>query len=64
MFVTVPPTQAKATLSGEALALGVKARGISLGQASKNKESMKTAMHKVNTTMTALSEHAGGKKAS
>ena len=62
MFVTVSPTQAKATLSGEALAFGVKARSISLGPASRNKESMKTAMHKVNTTMTALSEHAGGRK--
>jgi len=61
MFVTVAPTQAKATAAGEALAFGVKARNISLGQASKNKESMKTAMHKVNTTMTALSEHASGK---
>ncbi|KAL1529784.1 hypothetical protein AB1Y20_000718 [Prymnesium parvum] len=62
MFVTVAPTLTKASLSGETLSFGNKARSISLGPASKNKESMQTAMHKVNTTMTALTEHAGSKK--
>ena len=62
MFVTVPPTQGKAAISADVLSFGVKARAVSLGPASKNKESMQTAMHKVNTTMMALTEHAGKKK--
>ena len=40
--------------------LARKAKGVKLGAASKNKESMHTAMNKVNTTMSALAEHAGG----
>ena len=58
MIVTVSPTQAAAYESGAALA-GEKARKVSLGPASKNKESMQTAMNKVNTTMSALTQHAG-----
>ena len=45
--------------SGAALAFGEKARKVSLGPASKNKEAMQTAMNKVNTTMSALTQHAG-----
>ena len=60
MLVTVAPTQSAAAAAGAALEFGVKARAVSLGPASKNKESMQTAMHKVNTTMSALAEHAGG----
>ena len=63
MFITVGPTLSKAPISGAALDFGLKARNVSLGQATKNKESMKTAMHKVNTTMTALSDQTSGKKA-
>ena len=59
MIVTVSPTQAAAYESGAALAFGEKARQVSLGPASKNKESMQTAMNKVNTTMSALTQHAG-----
>ena len=59
MIVTVSPTQAAAYESGAALAFGEKARKVSLGPASKNKESMQTAMNKVNTTMSALTQHAG-----
>ena len=36
----------------------VAAKGVKLGAASKNKESMHTAMTKVNTTMSALTQHA------
>lgn len=60
MLVTVAPTQSAAAAAGAALEFGVKARAVSLGPASKNKESMQTAMNKVNTTMSALAEHAGG----
>ena len=60
MLVTVAPTQSAASAAGAALEFGVKARAVSLGPASKNKESMHTAMTKVNTTMSALAEHAGG----
>ena len=60
MLVTVAPTQSSAAAAGAALEFGVKARAVSLGPASKNKESMQTAMNKVNTTMSALAEHAGG----
>jgi kinesin family protein C1 len=60
MLVTVAPTQTAAAAAGAALEFGVKARAVSLGPASKNKESMQTAMNKVNTTMSALAEHAGG----
>ena len=59
MLVTVAPTQSAASAAGAALEFGVKARAVSLGPASKNKESMQTAMNKVNTTMSALTQHAG-----
>jgi hypothetical protein len=60
MLVTVAPTQSAAAASGAALEFGVKARAVSLGPASQNKQSMRTAMNKVNTTLSALAEHAGG----
>jgi len=53
MLVTVAPTQSAAAASGAALEFGVKARAVSLGPASQNKQSMQTAMNKVNTTMSA-----------
>ena len=48
MLVTVAPTQSAAAASGAALEFGVKARAVSLGPASQNKQSMQTAMNKVN----------------
>ena len=60
MLVTVAPVQSAAPTAGPCLEFGVKARSVSLGPASKNKESMQTAMNKVNTTMSALAEHASG----
>ena len=62
MIVTVSPTQAAVATSAAALAFGKKAATVALGPASKIKESMQTAMTKVNTTMSALTEHAGAKK--
>lgn len=59
MLVTVSPTLADAQASRAALQFAQKARAVSLGPASKIKASMQTAMSKVNTTMSALTEHAG-----
>jgi hypothetical protein len=59
MFVCVDPLLAHAPLSAQCLSFGQKARDVKLGAASKNKESMHTAMNKVNTTMSALTQHAG-----
>ena len=59
MFVCVDPVLGNAPLSGTCLQFAQKAREVKLGAASRNKESMHTAMHKVNTTMSALTQHAG-----
>ena len=60
MIVTVDPQLDCAPLTAQALTFGQKAREVKLGAASKNKDNKHTAMNKVNTTMTALTEHAGG----
>ena len=62
VLVTVSPTAATAAETAAALAFAQKARSVALGPASKIKESMQTAMSKVNTTMSALTEHAGKRK--
>jgi len=54
-----------ATLTSQCLAFAEKAKGVKLGAASKNKDNHSTAMTKVNTTMSALTQHAnkGGESA-
>jgi len=59
MLVCVDADPAGVALSGQCLGFAEKAKGVKLGAASKNKESMHTAMNKVNTTMSALTQHAG-----
>ena len=49
-FLTVDLRHEKAALSTQCLQFAEKAKGVKLGAASKNKESMHTAMTKVNTT--------------
>ena len=58
LMLCVDPQPATASLSRECLQFAEKAKGVKLGAASKNKESMHTAMTKVNTTMSALTQHA------
>ena len=66
MMLCVDPTPDAATITTQCLQFAEKAKGVKLGAASKNKESMHTAMTKVNTTMSALTQHAnkGGGMAS
>ena len=61
MIVCVDPDPANAPVSGQCLQFAEKAKGVKLGAASKNKESMHTAMTKVGTTMSALQSHATSK---
>ena len=58
LMLCVDPLPATAGLSTQCLQFAEKAKGVKLGAASKNKESMHTAMTKVNTTMSALTQHA------
>lgn len=60
MLLCVDTDPTTVQLSGQCLQFAEKAKGVKLGAASKNKESMHTAMNKVNTTMSALTQHAGG----
>merc|ERR1719454_828859 len=61
MLLCVDPNPAAVSLSSQCLQFAEKAKGVKLGAASKNKESMHTAMTKVNTTMSALTQHASNK---
>ena len=58
MLLCVDPDPAQASITSQCLQFVEKAKGVKLGAASKNKESMHTAMTKVNTTMSALTRHA------
>jgi len=60
LLLCVDADPAAVSLSSQCLQFAEKAKGVKLGAASKNKESMHTAMTKVNTTMSALTQHAGG----
>ena len=60
MLLCVDADPEHATITSQCLTFAEKAKGVKLGAASKNKESMHTAMNKVNTTMSALTQHAGG----
>ena len=60
MIVCVDPMKENAGLTSDVLKFAEKAKGVKLGAASKNKESMHTAKNKVNTTMSALTQHAAG----
>lgn len=64
LLINVAPTQSHAIDAKASLVFGNKVRSISIGPASKVKENMQTAMNKVNTTMSALTQHAnkGGSK--
>jgi len=61
LMLCVDPMPTAATLTAQCLQFAEKAKGVKLGAASKNKESMHTAMTKVNTTMSALTQHATSK---
>jgi kinesin family protein C2/C3 len=58
MLLCVDPAPVAATLTSQCLSFAEKAKGVKLGAASKNKDSHTTAMTKVNTTMSALTQHA------
>jgi len=60
MLLCVDADPEHAAISSQCLQFVEKAKGVKLGAASKNKESMHTAMNKVNTTMNALTQHASG----
>ena len=60
MMLCVDPHPESATISTQCLQFAEKAKGVKLGAASKNKESMHTAMTKVNTTMSALTAMSKG----
>ena len=60
LFLTVDPRPHQANISTQCLQFAEKAKGVKLGAASKNKESMHTAMTKVNTTMSALTAMSKG----
>jgi len=60
MLLCVDAEPEHAGLTAQCLKFAEKAKGVKLGAASKNKESMHTAMNKVNTTMNALTQHASG----
>ena len=60
LMLCVDPLPSASSLTAQCLQFAEKAKGVKLGAASKNKESMHTAMNKVNTTMNALTQHASG----
>ena len=59
MLLCVDAEPEHAAITSQTLQFAEKAKGVKLGAASKNKESMHTAMKKVSTTMNALTQHSG-----